>query len=292
MILSLIILSSLFFVILTPHSAWAWGPATHLEVAHALLSGPGLVTGAIKDLILNFPHDFIYGSVSADIVMGKNLMDEVRHCHNWNIGRKVLKRSGEGAEKAFACGYLSHLAADTVAHNVFIPEMLIRSFQTRTLRHLYWELRFDALAGVEAWDLQEALRLGARRENHRLLDSVITGTPLSFTTNRAIFSSFLLLNRIGHWQRMLRLIDRTSRWPLPAGVRERYLEASIEAAADVLNNTEGALCLGSDPTGRRSLRAAGRTRKRLKTSLKRGDDWRAHVREALRGLEAPGSEAP
>ncbi len=294
MILSIIILSSLFFVLLSPVSAWAWGPATHLEIAHGILSNPALVTGGLRDLIVNFPHDFIYGSVSADIVVGKNFVDELRHCHNWRIGRKVFRRARGNAEKAFACGYLSHLAADTVAHNLFIPEMLIRSFPTRTLRHLYWELRFDALAGVEAWNLQKAIGTGARPENHQLLDSVITGTPLSFRTNRTIFSGFLLLNRVRHWQKALLLIDRSSRWPLPEGMREKYLQASIEAAAEVLSDMDNAGCLERDPTGRHSLRAADRARKRLKTSLKSGKagrreiacgGYRAHVEEALRGLE-------
>jgi hypothetical protein len=285
MILSIIILSSLFFIILTPVSAWAWGPATHLEIAHTILSSPGLVTGGLRDLILSFPHDFIYGSVSADIVVGKNLVDELRHCHNWRIGRKVFERAGGNAEKAFACGYLSHLAADTVAHNDFIPEMMIRSFPTRALKHLYWELRFDALAGKEAWDLQRVLTRGAKPENHRLLDSVITGTPLSFTTNRAIFSSFMLLNRVRHWQKALRLMDKSSSWPLPAGTREKYLQTSIEAAAEVLSDMDGAGCLEKDPTGKKNLRAAGQARKRLKSTLRTGGDWRTHVEEALRGID-------
>ncbi len=282
MILPLIILSSLFLVLLSPQSAWAWGPATHLEIAHTLLSSPGLVSGALREIIACFPHDFIYGSVSADIVVGKNLVDELRHCHNWRIGRKVFERAKGPAEKAFACGYLSHLAADTVAHNLFIPEMIIRSFPTRTLRHLYWELRFDALADKEAWKLQKCLALGASAENHRLLDSVITGTPLSFTTNRAIFSSFMLLNRIRHWQKALRLMDRSSSWPLPRTLRKRYLSASIEAAAEVLSDMEGAGCLERDPTGKKNLRAAGLARRRLKTCLRDGGDWESYIKEALR----------
>ena len=292
MVLITLLLAVPLIILLTPSSVWAWGPATHLEIARTLLADPGLVRGVAGELIRTFPHDFIYGCVSADIVVGKNLVDEVRHCHNWNTGLRLLERAGSGARRAFASGYLSHLAADTVAHNDFVPEMILRSFSTLTLRHLYWELRFDALAGREAWDLQHALAPGAGRENHMLLDSVIRGTPLSFRTNRALFSSFLLLNRLRHWQGMLRLVHRSSRWPLPEGLRERFLSASVEAAADILNNEDRALCLGRDPTGRKSLGRAVRRTRMLRASLRRGGDWQGELEEALREIEAAGPGAP
>ncbi len=270
MILPLTILFSIFFIIIFPAHAWAWGPATHLQIACSILTSPGLITEGVRAIILSFPHDFIYGTLSADIVLGKNFVDEARHCHNWKIGLKILREARQNPQKAFAYGYLAHLAADTVAHNQFVPEMIIRSFPTHTLRHLYWELRFDSLAEEEAWGLNRASAPGACVENNRLLDSVIKGTPLSFGTNKAIFSSFLFLNRIKRWQKMLRLIDRSSKWPLPPGARERFLKGSISAVADVLNNKEKALCMRKDPTGRRSLLAAGLTRKRLKISRRRG----------------------
>jgi len=273
MILPLILLSTVFFIILSPVSAWAWGPATHLEIAHGILSNPALLTGAVRELILRFPHDFIYGSVSADIVMGKNLVDELRHCHNWKVGLQIFRGADSESQRAFASGYLGHLAADTVAHNHFIPEMMIRSYPTKTLRHLYWELRFDSLAGEEALELHRVIAQGAHGENHRLLDAHIKGTPLSFGTNKAIFSSFMLLNRVKRWQKMLRLIDKSSRWPLPTGAREKFLKSSIAAVADVLNNNERARCMQKDPTGKDSLRAAKVTRKRLKVSSRQGRQW-------------------
>jgi len=273
MILPLIILSSFFLIVLCPTHAWAWGPGTHLEIARSILTNPGLITESVRELILAFPHDFICGTLSADIVIGKNLVDELRHCHNWKVGFQILRRARGGSQKAFAYGYLSHLAADTVAHNHFVPEMMIRSFPTHTLRHLYWELRFDSLAAEEAWGLNRALAKDECADNYRLLDSVIKGTPLSFGTNKAIFSGFLFLNRIKSWQKTLSLINRGSRWPLPTGARERFMKSSVMAVEDVLNNKDEARCIKKDPTGRRSLRAAGLTRKRLKRSNGIGKEW-------------------
>jgi len=284
MILSLILLSSIFFILLTPISAWAWGPAAHLEITQHILTTPGLITGSARELIMRFPHDFLYGSVSADIVVGKNLMAELKHCHNWSVGLNIFKKARDGAQKAFACGYLSHLAADTVAHNLFIPEMMIRSYPTRTLRHLYWELRFDALVNEDIWALHHTLARAAKADNHRLLDTVIEGTPLSFTTNKAIFSGFLSLNRVRRWQEMLRLINRCSQWKLPQEDKERFLKASFTAAVDVINNNEAAFCMSADPTGRHSLMTASKTRKRLKGYRRRGVDCRTPVTEAIKEL--------
>ncbi len=291
MILPVILLSTVFFIILTPVSAWAWGPATHLEITQHILTNPGLLTGTVRELIMRFPHDFLYGSISADIVLGKNLMAELKHCHNWSVGLNIFRKARDGAQKSFACGYLTHLAADTVAHNLFIPEMMIRSFPTRTLRHLYWELRFDALVDKEVWELHKTLHRGSKKDNHRLLDSVITGTPLSFTTNKAIFSGFLSLNKIRRWQEMLRLIHRCSQWTLPQEDKERFLRASLTAAVDVMNNNEAALCMDADPTGRHSLRSARLTRKRLKGYLRRGVDCRGPVAEALKELRVLNNAA-
>jgi len=45
--------------------------------------------------------------------------------------------------RAFAFGYLAHLAADTVAHNYFVPRQLAVTSSTSSLGHSYWESRFE-----------------------------------------------------------------------------------------------------------------------------------------------------
>ncbi|MBI5683067.1 MAG: zinc dependent phospholipase C family protein, partial [Deltaproteobacteria bacterium] len=144
MILSVVLL--MVFIILIPEYAWAWGPATHLEIGRDILDSLRLLAPHIRELLSKFPHDFLYGNISADIVVAKNLTEELKHCHNWKVGLKVLKKASNPSQKAFAYGYLSHLAADTIAHNYYIPERLLISFSSRILRHTYWELRFDAMA--------------------------------------------------------------------------------------------------------------------------------------------------
>ena len=128
---------ALFILLVLPDAAFAWGPATHLELGKTMLENTKLLIPPARALLEAYPYDFLYGNISADIVVGKNLVEELKHCHNWKIGFKLLKKAESDSQRAFVYGYLSHLAADTIAHNHFIPEMMIRSFSSRTLRHIY-----------------------------------------------------------------------------------------------------------------------------------------------------------
>ncbi len=266
-------LLTLILVLVVPGVAHAWGPATHLELGHAVLSNGAAISSQVRALIEAFPYDFLYGNISADIVVGKNLVEELKHCHNWKIGFKLLGVAESDSQKAFAYGYLSHLAADTVAHNHFIPEMMIRSFSARTLRHIYWEMRFDALADKSVWLLPGKMKRQVHRDNDRLLETIIEGAPLSFRTNKTIFSSLMNLNRFERWHRMLTLLSTSSKWTLGEEVKSRYFQAALEAMQDLLANPHKAACTRKDPTGKHNLNTAKLMRKKLVVIKRRGSDW-------------------
>lgn len=266
-------LLTLFLVLVLPGVAHAWGPATHLELGNTILNNSALLSIPIRAFIETYPYDFLYGNISADIVVGKNLVEELKHCHNWKIGFNLLKKADSDSQRAFAYGYLSHLAADTIAHNHFIPEMMIRSFSARTLRHIYWELRFDALADKKVWLLPKKMIKRIHRDNDRLLDSIIEDTPLSFRTNKTIFSSLMNLHKFEQWHRMLSLLSTSSKWTLEEEIKKRYFLASCNAVCDLLTNSHEAECLKKDPTGKHSLNAARLMRKKLVTIKRRGNDW-------------------
>ncbi len=277
-----IALLSILFVIISPSISLAWGPATHLELGGAILNNLNIFSSPVKDLLSRYPYDFLYGNISADIVVGKNLVEYLKHCHNWRIGFKVLKKASTDSQRAFAYGYLSHLAADTIAHNHFIPEMMIRSFSTRTLRHVYWELRFDALADKRVWQIPKKIIRNVRRDNDRLLSSILEDTPLSFRTNRTIFSSILSLHRVKQWHRMLNLLSKSSRWMLHTEKKEKYFSLSFEAIKGLLLYNKNAPCLEKDPTGRHTLTTAKHLRKKLRTIKQQGKDWEDAMENALR----------
>lgn len=278
----LIAIMTIIAVLLLPGEALAWGPATHLEVGKTILENTKLLVPPIRALLLAYPYDFLYGNISADIVIGKNLVEELKHCHNWKVGFRLLRRAETDSQKAFAYGYLSHLSADTIAHNHFIPEMMIKSFSARSLRHIYWEMRFDALAEKGIWQLPRKFIKEVHRDNDRLMGETIEDTPLSFRTNKTIFSSMLMLHRFEQWHKMLGLLSSSSKWALSKEEKERYFAISVDSVIDLLTFSHKAHCIRKDPTGRHSLNAAKFIRKRLKTIQRSGRDWETAMESALK----------
>lgn len=283
------ILTSFFFFLLLPDEALAWGPATHLEIGSRLLENARFVAPAVRAVIEAFPHDFLYGNISADIVVGKNLVEELKHCHNWKIGFKILKKADGDAQKSFAYGYLTHLAADTVAHNYFIPEMMIRSFSARTLRHIYWELRFDALADKRMWKLPREIARKAHHENDFLLEAIIEDTPLPFRTNKTIFNSMASLQRVESWHRLLDRLSNASRWTLHREDKDKFFDRAYMVSLELLKHQKNAPCVRRDPTGKHNLNSAKHIRKKLKEMRRRGRDWETAMDNALEMVRSDGS---
>ncbi|MDH4226344.1 MAG: zinc dependent phospholipase C family protein [Deltaproteobacteria bacterium] len=280
---AIIIVTIIALAMLFPSEALAWGPATHLELGTSVLRSAAELPPGVYALIQNYSHDFLYGNVSADIVVGKNFTEELKHCHNWRFGFKLLKKAKTDSQRSFAYGYIAHLAADTVAHNNFIPEMLIRTFSTRIHRHVYWEMRFDALVNKAVWKIPAEMERKIHTDNDALLASTLEGTPLSFGTNKTIFSGIMNLHRIKRWHAMIGLMSKISVWDLDTDMKERYFNAAFERIMDVLNNGEDAASLKHDPTGKASLKAAKTARSRLKRLKNGGRDWEKHLQTAING---------
>ncbi len=253
-----------------PDDAFAWGPATHLQLGWHVLSNPALLIAPVRALLEAFPYDYLYGCISADIVVGKRFTRELHHCHNWHVGFKVLDRANSPSQKAFAYGYLSHLAADTIAHNYYVPEKMVTSYSTRFLRHIYWEMRFDALADKIVWDLPRRIMKDVHEDNDPLLESVLENTLLSFNTNKTIFNNFMLIHRMEQWHKMINTLSSFSRWVLHKEDVDIYYQNSLNAILDLLQNHNMAMCIKDDPAGRKNLALAKRLRKKLKFMKRNG----------------------
>ena len=104
----------------------------------------------------------------------------------------------------------------------------------------------------------------------------------SYRTNKTIFSGILSINRINQWHKMLGLIAANSRWPFEKKDRERFLNASMEAMVELLNNSYRAPCVKKDPTGRHFLNGSKLIRKKLKLAKKTGRDWQDALESALK----------
>jgi hypothetical protein len=181
------------------------------------------VRGPLRDLLGTHRLAYLYGCVAADIFHAKKYTRSLyTHCHCWPVGWQIVDAAKGEREEAFAYGYLSHLAADVYSHNQFVPVQLVTSFEARTLRHIYWEARFDAAQDRDRWRLVKNV-LGHRyRDLDRLVERVVERTLFSFKTNKRIFDSVMALQQLEQWQVMVRGLGDRSRYPLPQGEVDRF----------------------------------------------------------------------
>ncbi|TLM61382.1 MAG: hypothetical protein FDZ69_13515 [Deltaproteobacteria bacterium] len=249
--------------LLSPAEAWAWGVGVHLQVGSWLLQQLPLLPPSLQALLTAYPHDYLYGCISADITLGKKFTHYLQHCHSWRMGRKILDAADDDSRRACAYGYLSHLAADAIAHGYYVPYKLMRSYNSSLLQHAYWEMRFEAHVDQQSWELARALGRFDFSDNDQMFRTVLADTIFSFATNKRLFNSLLLLNRLKRWQRTLATFGNTSRWPLHENDRQEYFELACTATLSLLQDFEGSPWLAADPTGERALAAAARIRRNL-----------------------------
>jgi hypothetical protein len=276
------------FCLLLPLDAWAWGPITHIDYAHEALLNLSAYGPAVKALLGKFPFDFLYGALAADITVGKDYVDYVYNCHNWRVGFLILNEAKEDRQKAAAFGYLSHLAVDIISHNYFVPYKTVFSYPTRTMGHIYWEMRFDAKRPKKIWDL--AKKVGEMRfpHNDELFERMLKRTLFSFRTNRRIFRSVLTLHKLRHWKTAMERVHEVSRFKLHDNDIEEYRRLAIESVVNFLKHPESAPCTRVDPTGADKLLYAKETRRELKQLTKkklitehRADEFLKKVKSAL-----------
>lgn len=246
-----------------PTETLAWGIGVHLQVGSGLLSCVDTLPVALRGLLSAHPLDFLYGCIAADITLGKKFTHYLRHCHSWRMGKRILKAAQTDPQRACALGYLSHLAADTVAHSYFVPYKMVRTFNTVMLKHTYWEVRFEAHVDPEIWTLARTVARQNFNHHDALMRSVLSDTILSFNTNKRLFNSLLLLTRLQQWQKMIRSLSSASKWSLGAEEQQEYLDLASEAAHSVLTHMERSPYWEADPTGERAINAAKMIRKNL-----------------------------
>jgi hypothetical protein len=277
--LSRLLLALAFIAI--PGAAWAWGPATHLELGTRLFENLGLLPLSLQTLLQAHSLDFLYGSIAADIVVAKRFTHYLRHCHRWTVGLEVLGQATKPSQQAFAWGYLSHLAADVVAHNYFVPHKTMLSFNTRAMNHAYWEVRFDTHAPEDVWTLPYRMSRQMHADNDEVLKTVLSRTLLSFQTNKVIFNSVVLMGRFRKWHDLIGQALSQSRLVLDPDRVARYKELSLKAVLGFLIDREESWVFRADPTGHESLKAASIIRSHLRRLYRRGHLSRETFLEVL-----------
>jgi hypothetical protein len=253
-------------VAVLPSAAYAWTPGTHIFLGEAVLRALDMLPGAVANLLHAYPYDFLYGSIAADTSIAKKYAPAGRHCHSWTVGLEILERAGGARLRAFALGYLAHLAADTVAHNYFVPRYLVITSRTTALGHSYWESRFETHLGdgYSRRAREIILRDHSRSDEH--LDRILSPTIFSTQTNRRIFRGMVYVADSESWQRIFHLAAENSRWDLTDLEVAKYLERSYDYIVDFLRRTERSEPFALDPAGDKALRLAKRVRREARLS--------------------------
>jgi hypothetical protein len=253
---------ALFLVALFPTNAHAWTPGTHIYLAESILSQAGALPGVVGDLLRAFPYDYLYGSIAADTSFAKKYAPVGRHPHHWHVAQEIHDRAGSDALRAFGLGYLSHLAADVVAHNHFIPRQLVVSRGPAGVAHAYWEARVENTLGSRfSRGAMDLLRMDHSPAD-RLLDSVLSPTLFSIPTNRRMFRGMVRIADQRSFQATVRLAHEFSRVPLMDEDVGRHLERSREEISAMLSAQDETLRL-RDPSGEVALKEARVVRKEI-----------------------------
>jgi hypothetical protein len=246
---------------------------------------------AVAAIIGGYPNDFLYGCIAADITVGKKYAAYLQHCHHWPVANNLLAKASGDAQKSCAYGYLSHLAADAVAHCYYVPFSIMRSYPTVMLNHAYWEVRYDSLTPPEIWEAGRRVALEHFQENDTLLRREIANTLFSFGTNKKIFNSILLVNKLEKWQQLITAMNDVSRFQLDDDETAEFGTLAGQAVMETLAAGDRSPWLEADPTGEQALLVAGAVRKNLRLLYRSGRITRESASGELARIKACLAEA-
>jgi hypothetical protein len=251
----------------------AWGPGNHLEFeARVFRRRRELLPARVAALIEAERPAWQYGHIAADLINFKSFGGHYNHCHRWTIVDEMLALSRSRAEEAFVLGYLSHLAADTIAHNHFVPYHLARYARGHRLGHLYWEANADRFVAEERWRVVTVLKWDHRLAKlDELVNSTVPKKMLSMGTNKLIFNHVLLSSERKLWRKNIERLHPKAQLRLDRKFLDMFQRAAVERVALALTR-------------------AGRTAlEHVDTNGKAAQDLALTLRGALVERYAPGA---
>ena len=242
-----------------PDVAHAWTPGTHIFLGESVLANVAHLPSSVSDLLRAFPFDFLYGNIAADTSMAKKYAPVGRHCHSWHVGQEIYDRADTDPLRVFALGYLSHLAADAIAHNFFVPRQLVVTSSTIALGHSYWESRFETHLGEHySRTAMDVIRLDHSSADAHL-DRILAPTIFSVRTSRRLFRGMVGITETQSWQRAFQIMADKSRWDLTDDIVEHNMGLSFQLVMEMLSAVDG-IARRLDPAGEASLGLAKRMR--------------------------------
>ena len=237
--------------------AWAWGPAAHTIISCKILEGAAQIAPVFVKILRTFPLEYLYGSLSADFFVGKGQKSKNGHSHNWDTGFRFLQEAKDDQEIAYAWGFLSHLAADIVAHNYFVPNLIQMLPTGKRMGHLYWEAKADYIIGPAYMRMAKDVLTMDHLGCDDLLRLAVGKRTNSLKARRHIFTHTVKFNDFLYSQ-PLRFANKRLRYRISQVYLSAMIGLSARLVKDILENPETSACFSFDPIGSKNLRLASR----------------------------------
>ncbi len=271
----------------------AWGPGVHIGLGSSVLNGLSVLPAAVAALLARHGVSYLYGNIAADVVFAKRLSRVKQFCHHWSTGFALLDEADDDRSKAFAYGYLAHLAADTVAHGKFVPRQLVVSRCTLNFGHVYWEMRADATEPGATRKKLEAILQADHADHHARLERRITDTFLPYDLNRALFARVNSLVARRAFHRAVDTWSHCSRWYLSPSLVEAYRSECVDRIQSILSEGTRSPLVREDPNGTSALMQVRVRRRELRRLKRRSVPVEGRRIEASHGLApCPAKTSP
>jgi len=239
-------------------NALAWGPAIHTVISCSILDNLGHVLPQVAGILKQFPLEYIYGNLAADFFIGKGNKRKEGHSHNWEAGFSILGDSDSEREAAYAYGFLSHLAADVVAHNYFVPDLIYRFIMLKKLGHFYSEAVADKSAGSFYLKMAADVLSKKHPECDKMLKAAFLANSNGLKAKRHIFTQSVRVSDYLYDSPQFTFIYNQLRYKIPADYIETMITLSYKLVKDLLSNAGSSKCLSHDPIGEDNLRKASK----------------------------------
>jgi len=203
--------------------------------------GAAIVPAGIYSLLKKFKSDFLYGNLSADIIIDKKFQSPEKNSHSWDIAWKLLDGATAKGQKAFAYGYLTHLCADTVIHNLSITLL--------PFAHSLLEFKSDSVIDRKYRRTLRQLNRVTQRKNEMFLEKMLDGVFLSFKTNKRIFKSFLLLSGLPSYSFVSNFIHKNFLYEISPVDIYSFQQESLKRMFELLKNGRNSEVLKTHPLG-------------------------------------------
>lgn len=232
--------------------ALAWGPGVHLALGNHLIASLQHFSTGIAAVLSAYPDSFLYGCLSADILVGKGKKLSSTHCHSWDAGLRLLHSVREDTLKAYAYGYLTHLAADVIAHNYYVPNMLQLGKGKGKFSHVYIEMQADRNICFNKAELKTIMG-NAQKHADKLLIDILQKPRFVFSVKKSLFRSGVALSRRQACGSSLDFLAQKSKNRDYPEYQDEMIALSVQLAVDCLHRLDRSVVMDYDPMGFENL---------------------------------------